>query len=44
LTFLKFFRIFILKMWLKAKCEYAKIQRETFLGDASAMIFVDFGL
>jgi len=28
----------------KAKYEHAKIQQETLLEDASAMIFVDFGL
>ena len=28
----------------KAKDKYAKIQRETLLEDASAMIFIDFGL
>jgi len=28
----------------KAKYEYAKIHRETLLEDASAMIFIDFGL
>jgi len=28
----------------KAKYEYAKIQREALLEDASAMIFIDFGL
>jgi len=28
----------------KAKYEYAKIQQETLLEDASAMIFIDFGL
>jgi len=28
----------------KAKYEYAKIERETLLEDASAMTFIDFGL
>jgi len=35
---------FILKKLSKAKYEYAKIQRDTLLEDASAMIFIDFGL
>jgi len=46
LTFLNIFSafFFILKTLSKAKYEYAKIQRETLLEDASAMIFIDFGL
>jgi len=45
-VFLKyFFRIFLfLKTLSKAKYEYAKLQRETLFQDASAMIFIDFGL
>ena len=40
-----FSAIFIFKKTLsKAKYEYAKIQREILLEDASTMIFIDFGL
>ena len=50
-TFFLFFNLFLffprfsfLKTLAKTKYEYAKIQRETPLDDASAMIFIDFGL
>jgi len=45
LAFFLFLHVFLfLKTLWKPKYEYAKIQRETLLGDASATIFIDFGL
>jgi len=45
LRFLTFFpRLLFLKTLSKAKYEYAKIQGETLLENASAMISIDFGL
>jgi len=41
---IKYCILFLKKTLSKAKYEYAKIQRETLLEDASALTFIDFGL